>query len=298
MKITLISRDNGVGLSTDIELLGTLFSNAGHQVMTAEWKARKIPQTDVAIFIELLSPHLMRFADKTIGIFNPEWFLEHWTKYAGKMNQIWAKSTMAAEVFEQLNRNTHYTGFLTRDLYDPDVPRQDTVIHVQGNSQDKNTARVLETWSAYGDELPPLTVLTQKTLNVPKGVTRVGRVDSTELRRMMNENFIHLCPSRVEGWGHYITEALSVGAHVVTTDASPMNEHVSPGWGTLIPYTDLKPRGITFDCDVSPDDIASAVQGALKIPAKKRAQASRVARSHTEQRNKDFSHIALKLLES
>ena len=37
-----------------------------------------------------------------------------------------------------------------------------------------------------------------------------------ELREIQNANLFHLCPSETEGFGHYIVEALSVGAIVLT----------------------------------------------------------------------------------
>jgi len=37
---------------------------------------------------------------------------------------------------------------------------------------------------------------------------------------------INLCPSEIEGWGHYLHEGLANGNIVVTTDRSPMNEYI------------------------------------------------------------------------
>jgi glycosyltransferase involved in cell wall biosynthesis len=65
-------------------------------------------------------------------------------------------------------------------------------------------------------------------------VRLLSRITDAELLYEMNAAQIHLCPSRAEGWGHYITEGLSVGALVIATDGSPMNEHVRPEHGILV----------------------------------------------------------------
>jgi glycosyltransferase involved in cell wall biosynthesis len=53
---------------------------------------------------------------------------------------------------------------------------------------------------------------------------------------LQNSHAFHLCPSETDGWGHYLVEALGVGAVTVTVDAPPMNELVTPERGLLVPY--------------------------------------------------------------
>lgn len=297
LTITLASRDNGVGLSTDMELLSALFTGAGHTVRTVDWRVPRIPACDVLIFLELFSPHLMRYAQRTIGIFNPEWFLEsRWRQPAGKLDQIWAKSVAAASAFSTMNPRTHLTGFLSRDWHDPQVKRRTRCLHVQGHSQDKNTERVIQAWTRFKD-LPPLTIVGEGSYGTPPWVRHLARVPEARMRSLMNEHTIHLCPSKVEGWGHYITEAMSVGAHVITVDASPMNEHIRPEWGTLITPSRRERRGITQACDVNPNELAGAVRRAAKMGEGERNVRSRAARQHMEHRNSSFAVQALKLLE-
>lgn len=61
---------------------------------------------------------------------------------------------------------------------------------------------------------------------------------------------VHVCPSSREGFGHYINEARSVGALVVTIAAGPMNELVQDGKsGVVAPVARLPPRPLaSHDC--------------------------------------------------
>ncbi|MFB7858888.1 glycosyltransferase [Rhodococcus qingshengii] len=292
----MVSRNNGVGLTTDMDLLTKLLSSAGNRVHRVDWRVPRIPKCDVVIFVELFNPNLLKFAQKSVGIFNPEWFMVAWSPWVAKLDQVWAKSRMAEEIFLEMNPNTHYTGFLSKNLNDGSVVRKPTVVHVQGHSSDKNTERVLETWRNNSD-LPKLTVITQKGPPIPPGVTRFGRLPERTLKHVLNENDIHLCPSRVEGWGHYISEALTVGAHVITTDMSPMNEHVRPEWGTLISPSHVEPRGVAQACDVTVESIATAVRDAVSIPPDVRTRQRYAAQAHMAQRNAQFAQLALKLIE-
>lgn len=296
LKVTLASRDNGVGLSVDMELLADLFAEAGHDVTKVDWRAPKIEPCDVLIFLELMSPHLMRYARKTIGIFNPEWFLPRWKVHAFRLDQIWAKSQSGLDAFSRINPRTNLTGFLGKDRFDPGVPRRKKALHVQGHSQDKNTERVIEAWTRNKD-LPPLTIVGQAALRVPPWVRHYKRVPDAQMTALMNEHDIHVCPSKVEGWGHYITEALSVGAHVITVDASPMNEHVQPEWGTLVPPSAKSPRGITVAWDVAAGVLAEAVRRAALVEEAERARMRTAAQEHLRTRNTEFEMVALKLLE-
>jgi glycosyltransferase involved in cell wall biosynthesis len=161
----------------------------------------------------------------------------------------------------------------------------------------KNTDTVLEAWRANPD-LPPLTVISEKQImDPPPNVTALERQPFTELKRHINQHRIHVCPSRVEGWGHYITEGLSAGASVITTDASPMNEHVDRDWAWLLPPSNQVRRHLVHEYDVSPAMIASAVREASALTADQQARMSGSARASVAARNEKFKETAFDLLE-
>lgn len=298
MKINLISRDNGAGLSTDMILLEKILSDADHDVLRVDWTSRSMPTCDVGIFLELLQPKLFPAMRHAVGIFNPEWFMPQWRRYMANMTHIWAKSHEAYDAFSSMGhkKKTHLTGFASRDLWDPSVDRMDKCFHLKGHSDLKNTQSILEAWRNNPD-LPELVIVSNNPIeDVPGNVTLMSRVSNYELKRLMNECYIHLCPSRAEGWGHYITEGLSVGAMVVTTDASPMNEQIRPEWGKLIAPSASHRRGMVREYDVDPEDIADAVRDALTAPAPRRDRQSQMAREYLRMRNRSFEKNVLRLL--
>jgi hypothetical protein len=294
--VNLISRDNGIGLSTDMDLLGGMLTGAGYDVQRVPWQRTEMRPCDVAIFLELFNPRLVRYARHTVGIFNLEWFDARWRSYLPQFTQLWAKSSDALATYGRLRLRAHLTGFLSRDLYDPRVQRTPTCLHLKGHSGLKNTPAVLEAW-AKNPDLPPLTVIAQQPIpHPPAGVTVLGHLPFPEIVTQLNRHQVHVCPSRAEGWGHYITEGLSAGAAVITTDAAPMNEHVHSDWGWLLPSTAQRPRSLATEHDVSPDDIATAVREAAGMTPGERAAVSDRARASVAYRNEQFRGTALNLL--
>lgn len=293
--INLITRDNGVGLTTDMGLLESVLVSAGYEVRRVEYNSRTMPTCDLAIFLELFNANLTRFAHRTVGIFNLEWFAAGWERYLRNFNQLWAKSLEAQRVYDQMGLDSEYTGFLTRDLHDSSTPRQLECFHLRGHSGLKNTEAVIEAWRR-NPGLPRLTIVSVQPMRAPANVQVLGRVDQAELVRLMNTNSIHLCASRSEGWGHYITEGMSTKAVVVTTDASPMNEHIQPERGVLVPSIGTRSRWKVVEHDVDPDAVAGAVRSVLDLSQQQRDELGDNARKFVLRRNQDFTDRALALI--
>lgn len=301
LKIALISRDNGVGLSLDVRLLTDLFTEAGHEVTFHDWQTKTMDRVDVAFHLELVSRTLAQCADRNIALLNLEWYPSEWVKYLPAFDQIWAKSAYAMRFCQSRGgKDVRFTGFTGLDLYDPKVKRELRCMHLRGRSSMKGTELVVRAWEQNAD-LPPLTIVSKDPVSVPKSLgDRITVVDSPsdkERNRLMNEASIHVCPSIAEGWGHYITEAMSVGAAVVTTDASPMNEHIRPDWGYLVGVAKTRNHHQAILTYTTPDLIAQAVRRAAALSPERRRQVGMAARAQFLKRNADFSEVALKLVE-
>ncbi|RLN60176.1 hypothetical protein BBJ29_003376 [Phytophthora kernoviae] len=65
-------------------------------------------------------------------------------------------------------------------------------------------------------------------------IVHTGRLMPGEFGRVIAEGRYFLCPSVMEGYGHYINQARSANAFIVTTDAAPMNELITPSSGAMV----------------------------------------------------------------
>ncbi|MDE0206346.1 MAG: glycosyltransferase [Candidatus Tectomicrobia bacterium] len=251
--VAIVGRNNKYGLTRDAEILRQGLASIG--VQAAVWDMRKrswidrlrrSKVADLVVHLERVHPAWLAGALHHVLIPNQERFPKRHIRRLRRINRVLAKTRHAEQLFANLGVHSLHLGFISADRYDPSVSRDwGRFFHLAGGSTLKGTEDVLALWDAH-PEWPEL-VLVQNQANAPDSVPpnvtlRCGYLDDSELKRLQNACGVHLCPSRSEGWGHNIVEALSCGAVVVTTDAPPMNEHVTPDCGVLVPISRFEPR--------------------------------------------------------
>jgi hypothetical protein len=297
MRVNLISLDNGVGLSRDITLMRELFEKLGH---TARYADYRLPsrQADLNVYLEVIHERHLETAPRHIGVFNLEWFQSQWLGYLSRMTQLWAKSQAAFEWYREHGYDqVTYTGFCSRDMLDRSVLRQRRVLHVKGRSYYKGTGALLEAYKRWGAKLPELVVVTLEPVEVIPNVKQyIGTTPEAAFRQLMNECVIHCVPAEIEGWGHVIAEGLSCKAVMVTTDASPMFEHVQPSFGRLLTPSRTIDQGLVKRHVVEPDEIHLAIQEIMARPDEVLADMQLCARVRWAARQQQFFDTAKRLL--
>lgn len=258
--LNLIAWNNGVGLSRDIELLAEALRRGGDLVTVSalgRGKLRKWSRPvlmrlrallhrlsgrskfDANVMLEHVRPEDFGVAQRQLFVPNPEWCLPSDVALLPRVDGVLAKTRHAVGIFEAQGCKVAYCGFTSGDRLDASVPRGRAFFHLAGRSSNKGTQRLIALWQRH-PHWPTLTVLqsprTAQPIEPPAAnITHcIDYIDDGELRRMQNAHRFHLCPSETEGFGHYIVEAMSVGAVVVTTDGEPMNELVTPERGVLV----------------------------------------------------------------
>lgn len=196
---------------------------------------------DVNIALEHVRPPFFELARLNLLVPNPEWLSPRSQRYLGRFDAILCKTEHARAMFDAEGYPTLRIGFDSQDNYRPEVQKRRHFLHIAGASPMKGTRRLVTLWERH-PEWPKLLVLQSATEPVVPPCCRNANIEirsgfienPEELRHVQNEHAFHVCLSETEGWGHYIAEAMSCGAVVVTCDAPPMNELVRAERGLLV----------------------------------------------------------------
>ncbi|MBX3581418.1 MAG: glycosyltransferase family 4 protein [Rhizobiaceae bacterium] len=303
----IVVKNNSYGLTRDAELLARALRDAGVDTAIAGIKERSLADRIFRRKLARRIIHLERVFPRWIGageinmlVPNQERFPHRHIRRLRHIDLILAKTGEALRVFTGCKPPVELLGFTSEDRHDAGVSKDwNRFLHLAGGSTLKGTEDVLALWRRH-PEWPEL-VLVQKSQNapatVPKNVTLLdGYMDDAKLRLLQNECGIHLCPSRSEGWGHNIVEALSCGALVITTDAPPMNEHVEAGCGLLVRSGRAEPRHLGTSYFVDRASLEAAIETAIAMPETHKAACGKAARVRFEQIERQFRASVRRLL--
>lgn len=290
LRVNLIAWNNGVGLTRDLVLLADALRRSGfdvHVTAIGRGKLRKWlrpglvrlraalrrllkggPRFDVNLMLEHVRPE--DFASARINLFvpNPEWCGEVDVALLPRLDGVLVKTRHAERIFDELGARTAFIGFTSDDRLDASVPREQRFFHLAGRSSNKGTAVLVAAWQRH-PEWPVLTILQSPRVARPIEPPaaniehRIDYIDEAELRRLQNACRFHVCCSETEGFGHYLVEAMSVGAVVVTTDAEPMNELVDAGRGVCVAYGRTGRQQLATTYFLDPDALEHEVHALL-----------------------------------
>jgi glycosyltransferase involved in cell wall biosynthesis len=302
----LIARDNGAGLSRDLPLLADALQRSGcathiaglpHRGRFAEWLTRvklagKPPAFDVNVMLERIRPEFLRAARRNVLVPNPEYFRAQDKAALEAMDAVWVKTHHAERLFQALGATTRYVGFTSTDRLDADVPRRRAFFHGPGRSGNKGTQALLALWRKH-PQWPMLTVAwRRKHVQIdalPSNITLIRtHLDDADYRRLQNEHRFHLCPSQTEGFGHYLVEAMSCAAVVVTLDAEPMNELVTPERGVLVAAQAIGTQDLATCYGFAEADMEAAVERCLEMDAATVERMGATARAWYARNHADF----------
>jgi glycosyltransferase involved in cell wall biosynthesis len=288
MRFNIITNiKNGVGLEREYRFLRTLLESYGHQVDGVMFNAGYAPphKADVNLFLEVLTTEMMRSAKQNWIMPNSEWWFKSWSYSLGSISKVLCKTPDCYRIWCRKvgKAKCVYTGFESLDLYHPKIVKQGTFLHLPGRSNTRQTEIIAQAWRKYALPYQLTVVSTRPEIrNMFTGLSNVytfDRIDEESLVQKMNENLFFLHPSRYEGFGHALHEALGCGAVVLTTDAPPMNEVDGVVRELLIPVSQKVMWSEATANIVTPAAIAEIVHLAANLGDERCCEISTLARA-------------------
>jgi hypothetical protein len=293
IRVNIIGKSNGVGLSRDLDVLDAALQRCGCEVSViridgADARRRRSLMTqlatraglklgrrrgsmsDINLMLEHVWLQYLGAARCNVAIPNPEWFDRHDRRFLSQIDRVWAKTGYTQATFAALGCSTGLIGFDSDDRFEPAVARQRTFFHLAGKSKMKGTDELLRIWGKH-PKWPRLIVVRHAPSasaggGAPANIEqRIGYLNDAELKILQNQSMFHLCLSRTEGWGHYIVEALSVRAVTITVDAAPMNELVTLDRGLLVAYAGTGTQRLATTYSFDEHALEMAVECAMSM---------------------------------
>lgn len=171
--------------------------------------------------------------------------------------------------------------------------------HLAGSgSLQKGTKTLINVWSRH-PEWPNLTIR-QKQQSFHIAAPNINYVthflDDKHLRQYQNRLGVHLCPSEAEGFGHYIVEAMSTYGVVITTDAPPMNELITPERGRLANYTHTQSQRLGTNYYVDAEDLEIKIEELLAMDNNQKKELGENARNWYLENDKFFRRRLVEFL--
>ena len=316
IRVHVIARDNGAGLSRDLSILAAALADAGFEVTLSRIGAGGLRRQarllrlrtqqawqrwrggdargrfDVNLMDERVRPDYAALARHNVLMPHPEWFALEWLPQLRKIDRVFAKTRHAVPIFEAQGCSTEFVGFSSLDRMQAEIPREPTFFHLGGRSRNKGSQTLVDLWLRRPD-WPMLTLVRRAPLQRPETLPANVRVidaylDDDALRDLQNRHLFHLCPSETEGFGHHLVEGMSVGAITLATDAPPMNEMVTNERGVLATYARSGTQALATTYFVDPLALEHAVERMLKLDPQERTRLSTQARAWWERNDREF----------
>jgi glycosyltransferase involved in cell wall biosynthesis len=283
IRINLITYNNQYGLTNDIKLfkreLEKLYQkhnpNIKLQFNFVNFFENTAPNADINVFFEIVSNIFIRSAKYNVLIPNQEWYYKTWLPYIDTFDLILTKTNYAEQIFNNMTKSKDMVktiSWISDDKYNKKKQKSyKKCLHLAGKSIYKQTQLVIDNWESDFPELhivySPRDVKLQRK-EQSNIIYYDQRLSDEDLVHLMNMCGVHICPSEAEGFGHYLNEARSCKAVILTTDGFPMKDFITENSGFLIKCSKKKPfkhvMGSRYIMDG--DDFKQVVRAVVTTP--------------------------------
>lgn len=218
-----------------------------HRQEVTQWIKKN--RIDVLFFNEMFDWDFVSFCKEQVKkiVTYLDYFSEDWIPRLSIYDLVIVCTKQKEQVLKDLKNVIYIPWGLDTELFKPRKAEKSTFFHSAGwggYNWRKNTPMVIDAFWDLRDEgftyflhsqinfFPEKTAEKISLLNKRKQLKVF--IGSVEHPGLYEYGRIAVCPTKLEGLGLYIPEALACGLPVITTNASPMNEFVKNGYNGLL----------------------------------------------------------------
>lgn len=247
------------------------------------------PLGRIAVFVERVFEHkLLDSYERRVLLPNPEWlFDDDLARVNRTVTEFWHKTIFGQRQIEAVfpEKKHIFVGF-TSIAPKPGESNYNSCFHVSGLAPNaRHTQSLVNVWISRPD-FPSLSVRAawRGILQVPDWINYsnlrlfMGDLSDAAYQNEFTRSGIHICTSQMEGFGHYINEARSIGALIVTVDAPPMTELVKAKMGILIPPERSVSHGLGVRNIINGKSIETAIEKVTLMKVSQREALGNMAR--------------------
>lgn len=300
LKFNILSELNGKGLEADQKILSRALKELGHQVYLGNiYDEPPTSEVDINIFFQSINPSWLPYASLNWFIPNAEWYTQD-LELLDLIDLVLCRTQETQRIFENLKLKCFFLGFTSHDCYLSHIKKDFSLFfHLAGGSEQKGTQPIVDSW-LRNSSFPLLIILKHFCTVRPRQANLhwiTHRVEEPTLRDLQNSCGIHLCLSETEGFGHYIMEALSTRAVVVTVDAPPMNEFIKDP-RCLVPFKACSPQLLGTNYYVDPVQLEVVINNLKELPIKELRRIGLENRAMYLKKTYQFTNSLKKLIDS
>ena len=348
-RIRIILPTGGSGLIQDAKIYQALIPNS--YIVQVD---RNSPDThpemnvkvDINLYLESIHAYNLFPANSRWLMVNQEYFSPC---YAEMVDVLIAKSRYAERLLrdyvKKMDLTTRvvylgHTSLPSRDIFPSSEKDWHLLVQFAGKSRQKGTAQIIKLWQknrGFRHLVPDarliitcrdtcLSKISDEIANIPHdgrgwndpetGLSLYPYLDDKELSDLRLRAGLFLCPSLIEGYGHYINEGTANAAVVVTTDFPPMNELVPPNpllirpnlileswqviepFGFLEPYLTGKHLPTSEACLVDPHHLEEILAYYLQLEREEKSSLAANNYHHYIARQEEFKKLLTEFLNS
>lgn len=291
MLIRIIKPLQSIGYDVDCNIYKKFIEEhyPGNTVVISDSSIRLNKKDDVHIYISNAQRQLTQMAKIKIIMINHELFLHHPSELEmiKHIDFVLCRTHIGYEVAAEtkkkygLKYEIIYTKFTSMFPTIEIKKIHNMILHSAGEHYWKQTDAVIKAWK--NNSTLPMIIITCSGQcynnikeiiknDVPANMRLYDNlIEKERFTRLKNGCGIHLCPSIVEGYGHYINEARKVRSLIVTSNYPPMNELVSNDTGILVDCTEYgKKRNGAVLCFIDQMGIKDGIIRAINTDYKTR----------------------------